>query len=284
GLPLFSAMQDGATGMVASGMGNAADIYSVDAERSEWLRKIESAKTEVVRKQAGLAAAVSVPPDSSLEVDALPEALPELLSLDSLLDKTTLQLSPAVQLAEQRVREAKASLKLSERSYFTELDVMFAYGYRFPMKVTSSSVSHSGEPLIANSTVKQDAMLSFDVSFPLPLNPRSNQFAMIGEERMMHKSSIESKTAVLLQLKKTILEEHAELERSIQEAKTLRERIIPSRETAYRQSFAGYLNGSITLMQVSELQMKWSMAQMEEAMLRANAWALRGNLLERIGQ
>lgn len=281
GVTLLRLMKDAALAMNSSGMGSAADIYNVEAETADWQRKCDENEALIAKRRAELRQLIGNSETDSLAVSSLPLQLPSESS-DAAISSGDRDNTPKLVAARQQLKVSQSSLQLAQHNWYPDLDLMFIYGYRLPLKMTTTSVDHNGVKSSMDETIYQDPMLSLGVTFPIPLFANSNQKAMIGEERAMLESNRQKLATAEREFEKMVRSEQAEIERLRMSIHRYQTEIIPAREQAWTASLAGYRSGRVPLMAVSEAMMKLIMAKMEERMSMAECWARTGNLQGRI--
>ena len=91
-----------------------------------------------------------------------------------------------------------------------------------------------------------------------------------------------AKDAKLIQVRE-IRELHSRLTEELASLQVLTERIIPETESAYQNTSADYRSGKTPFMTLSQVRMKWVMAQMEAAMTKAEVWGRYYQLMAALG-
>lgn len=271
---IASAMQQG-------GMGNFTDVAMATAELAEWDRQIEDEKSKVESNRASIEALTNTSFDEQSPV-VLPDSTLILPPLSEFIQN--FETSPAMKLASAQLTESKRNLQVARSNWIPEIETMFQYGYRAPLKMTESTTLHDGTVVKANSTVKQDAMLSAEVTIPLPLFWHSNQHAMIQEETAMKRAKEFEKDATYKKWEESMRRDYAKAARLVESTNIYRNKILPARKAAFETAFANYRNGNVQFMTVSETIMKYAMSSMEERMTTADACATIRTLQERSGK
>jgi outer membrane protein TolC len=121
-----------------------------------------------------------------------------------------------------------------------------------------------------------DNMISIELSGSLPLFYRGNQQARIHEMSAMQRSKEEQAQKMRLEKIRLLRDLHAQWTDRLNRLDVISESLLPNAELAWKAALADYQGGRIPFMTLSQARMRLVMSQMDEAMLRAEAWALQG--------
>ena len=275
-------MTDAATVMVSSGMGSLSDINQGRLGEEEWERRLIASRGEIDRKQAVFDYFENQPSTAGNFSPIIPSNLPSVPAVEVMLADEVIAATPQVKLALAEVESARRSEAAARLDYYPDVDLMLAYGLRGDLKSAGGVDPMTGVATPAGR-INQDNMISLEATFPIPLFHKGNQSAKIQEMRQMRiAAEAAAKDAKLIQVRE-IRELHSRLTEELASLQVLTERIIPETESAYQNTSADYRSGKTPFMTLSQVRMKWVMAQMEAAMTKAEVWGRYYQLMAALG-
>ncbi len=282
GFRLTEEMTQAATWMAGSAMGRLSDIEKARLEEENWKLKLIANAGEIKRKRAELTYVVGTPLDTNFLAEArLPEGLPSLPLLDSLLSPEILGNAPGVREALAQATAAQKDVERSRLNWYPDMDVMLAYDLKPDLKLMGG-VGADGMAL-PTGTVNQMNMISLGVTFPIPLFNKGNQRAESAEMTAMRLSASAKVIDFRLVLESEIRQLHASWEEQNNCCAFVQETVIGRSESLFATALIDYRAGKTPFMELSQAQMSLVMAKMELSMSRAEAWGVRAKLLAALG-
>ncbi|MBK6766483.1 MAG: TolC family protein [bacterium] len=269
GLVLTKQAVDAATSLLSTGKGSQAEVLRAGLEQEEWNLKLLANASETDQKRAALAYAIGRTEVSTLTDPVLPSSLPPMIDLDAGLALAENALTPQVKIALAQSQAAEFELRRAKLEYWPDIKLELAYGIRGALNGTGAD-PHTGEPI--SQSLKQDNMVTFEVSAPVPLFSRGNQQAKINEARAMNRSRQSEQIESVLNLQQELRFVHAEFTETINQSE-VNSRVLQQGEAAWRSALVDYQAGIYPYMGLSEARMILVMAQIESVMYRAKAWA-----------
>jgi len=269
--------------MTASGMSGQSDIQRARLELQEWQIRIFAAEGLIGSKRAELAYAVGAEDltEDELEQVHLPSDFPRILPVDSLLERDVIDRTPVVRNALATAKVSELALKRAQLEYYPDVELMLNYDLRSYVN-TPGGIDEHGEPVMPGR-MDMDDMISVELSFPLPLWRKGNQDAQVEEMRAMHRRSLATVADARLAEIKRIRELHVRWKPQADCCEFVRTDLLVSSEALYKAALADYRSGKADLMALTEARMKKIMAEMEWTMSLAEVWALRGQIMARLG-
>ncbi|MCX6640960.1 MAG: TolC family protein [bacterium] len=271
GQTLADQMTQSAALMVGSGMGAQSDLYKARLDEEQWKLKLSTNQDEIEQKRSTLAYALGRSDAQAIADVILPNQPPPLP--DPL---TSFDDSPGLRSSQLLVQAAQSSLERARLDYYPDVNVMLAYGLRGDLKVGSM-----GNPM--NEPLKQDNMISLELSFPIPLFYRGNQAAKTQEMGAMLTQSQNVYQKIRLEKRRELDQIYAHWKSKLDNYHTTVERILPAADNLWNSTLNDYRAGKVTIMNLAQARMSLVMARMDAAMLLADTWALRGQWQAALG-
>lgn len=269
GLVLTKQAVDAATSLLSTGKGSQTEVLRAGLEQEEWNLKLLANASEIDQKRAALAYAIGRADASTLVDPVLPNSLPPLIDLDAGLAIAENASTPQVKIALAQSRATEFELRRAKLDYWPDFKLGLAYGIRGALNGTGTD-QHTGEPI--SQSLKQDNMVTIEVSAPVPLFSRGNQQAKINEARAMNRSRQSEQLESVLNLQRELRFVHAVFVETVSQSDVNR-RVVQNAEEAWRSALVDYQAGTYPYMGLSEAGMILVMAQIDSVMYRAKAWA-----------
>jgi outer membrane protein TolC len=256
--------------MLSAGMGLQADVLRARLETEQWNRRLVTNQADIDRKRAALAYAIGRADTSTLVDPVLPDSLPTLPDLAAGLSSESLEGTPEVHRARLQAQAAGADVRQAKLGVLPYIGVGAAYGFRQDLR-TNGTDPHTGVP--TQEVMKQDNMVTLEVTVPLPLFYRRNQHAQISEFQAMQRSADFGAERLKLAKAQELRELHALLQEKIGNYEITARSVLPQAENAWQASLLDYRGAKLPFMTLTEARMNVVMAEMDAIMLRADAWA-----------
>jgi outer membrane protein TolC len=281
GKDLLQQMMDAARVMTASGMGSQADLLRARLELEQWNVRLISNQADIDRKRAALAYALGRRDETTLGNPVLPDSLPPTLDLDSALQPSSIDSTPSIRRAHRELEAAAADTRRARLEYWPDVDVMASYGFRGYLR-TAMADDATGETGLRR--MKQDGMVSIELSAPLPLFYHGNQRARIGEMTAMQSGKEADLAKERLDKERQLRELYARWKETADCCRIAQGKVLPQAEAAWQATLIEYRAGRTSFMALSEARMSVVMAEMELLMHRADAWASYRQWLSALGE
>jgi len=270
GQDLTQEMIAASSAMYSSGMGSQVDVIGAQIEAKEWDTRLISNQAEIERKRADLAYAIGRSTPDGLIDPVMPAGAP---SPPPSVDSTIADNVPAVRSSELEAQAARWEVRRAELDYWPDVNVMLGYGLRGYVR---QMVLDEATGQMKSVRSDMDNMISIELSGSLPIFYRGNQQARIHEMSAMQRSKEEQAQNVRLEKIHLLRDLHAQWTDRLGRLDVISQSVLPDAELAWNAALADYRGGRIPFMTLSQARMRLVMSQMDEAMLRAEAWALQG--------
>jgi len=270
GQELTQQMVASASAMYSSGMGSQADVIGAQIEAKEWETRLISNQAEIERKCADLAYAVGRSTPDGLIDPVMPAGAP---SPPPSVDSTMADTIPAVRSSQLQAEAGQWEVRRAKLDYWPDVNVMLAYGLRgYVRSMELDEVSGQ----MNSVRTDMDNMISIEFSGSVPLFYRGNQRARIREMSAMQRSKEEQAQKIRLEKIRLLRDFQIQWTDRLNRLNVISESLLPNAELAWKAALADYQGGRIPFMTLSQARMRLVMSQMDEVMLRADAWALQG--------
>lgn len=269
GLVLTKQAVDAAASLLSTGKGSRTEVLRAGLEQEEWDLKLLANASEIDQKRAELAYSIGRTNDNALVNPILPNALPPLIDLDAGLALVENASTPQVKIAQAQLRATEFELRRAKLDYWPDVKLGLAYGIRGALKGAGTD-PHTGEPI--SQSLKQDNMVTIEVSASIPLLSRGNQQAKISEARAMSRSQQSEQKESMLNQQQELRIVHSEFAKTINQYEVNRQ-VVEQSEAAWRSALVDYQAGVYPYMGLSDARTVLVMAQIESVMYRAKAWA-----------
>jgi cobalt-zinc-cadmium efflux system outer membrane protein len=270
GQDLTQQMVAASSAMYSSGNGSQADVIGAQVETKDWETRLISNQAEIDRKRADLAYAIGRSTPDGLIDPVMPTNAP---SPPPAVDSTMVDTIPTVRSSELQAEAARWEVKRAKLDYWPDLNLMLGYGLRSYVRQMKLDEA-TGQMKWVHADV--DNMVSIELSGSVPLFYRGNQKARIHEMSAMQRSKEEQAQAVRLEKIRLLRDIQAQWTDRLNRLDVVSHSIVPDAELAWQAGLADYQGGKIPFTTLSQARLKLVMSQMNEAMLRADAWALQG--------
>jgi outer membrane protein TolC len=270
GRDLTQQMVAASSAMYSSGMGSQADVIGAQIESKEWDTRLLSNQAEIERKRADLAYAIGRSTPDGLIDPVMPAGAP---SPPPSVDSTLADTIPAVRSSQLQAEASQWEVRRAKLDYWPDVNVMLGYGLRGYVR---QMVLDEATGQMKSVRSDMDNMISIELSGSLPLFYRGNQQARIHEMSAMQRSKEEQAQKMRLEKIRLLRDLHAQWTDRLNRLDVISESLLPNAELAWKAALADYQGGRIPFMTLSQARMRLVMSQMDEAMLRAEAWALQG--------
>jgi outer membrane protein, heavy metal efflux system len=272
GQELAQEMVESAALMVSSGMGAQSDILRAQLEVEQWKLKLVANQDEITRQRADLAYALGRSDASGIPEIDLPDHLPDLPDTNTTYDD-----SPQLRRSLLEVEAANQDLKRARLDYLPDVNVGLTYGIRGDLKPFTMA-NPMPDPL------KQDNMVSLEVSFPIPVFYRGNEASKVQEIGAMLVRNQYDYQKIRLDKRRELEEITSRWKKKNSSYLILDHSVIPTAKELWQSTLNDYKAGKIPIMNLSQAQMSVVMNEMEADMLLADAWGLRGQWLAALGK
>lgn len=237
--------------MYAVGEGRQPDVLRAQVEiarMTEDIVRMETMRTAMAARLAGLLNVAPDPAPASPVLPALPDELPPLDSLIRMAEAGR----PMIQAGLEEVRGAEAATELARRELWPDLEVGVQYGWqRDPM---GTGTAQMGSLMIGAS---------------IPVFARSRQLQMREEAAAMEAMAEADVASMRAETRGRVAEAHADWRRARNLSALYRGTILPQARATVTSSLASYRVGDVNFMTLLDNQMTVNRYQQELLALEA---------------
>lgn len=269
GRELSKLIIESSAGRLSTGTGSQSDVLRARLESEEWNQKLVSNQADIDRKRADLTYAVGHGDVTALHDPILPDGLPPLPPLEAFLSPDSLDKTPEIQQAYFQLKTADATVRQAKLDYWPDLSIALTYGIRQDLRTNMDS--HAGAA--APRTINQDNMLSMDVAAPLPLFARGNQNARLSETRALRRSAEDEVLRARLAKAQELRTLYALLREKVTNHRIVADAVLPRASDVWQSTQLEYTTGKLPFTGLSEARLSILKAEIDEIVLRADAWA-----------
>ena len=274
-------MIDATLAMNISGMGTQSDILRAKLELEQWNVKLVSNQSMIDQKRAELLYAIGRDSSSQLSDPVLPDSLPPQIDLQAVLDADVLNETPTLKKAQSEAKAAQSETRRAKLDYYPDVNVGLSYGFKGYLR---SMVTDPVTMETTNQKLKQDGMISIELSAPVPLFYRGNQEAKVREMSAIARNREADLTKARLQKEQQLREIYIRMKEVMACCNLAQASILPRAKSLWESTLNDYRAGKVPFMSLSQAQMNVVMAEMENVMHRADAWGLLAQWYAALGE
>ncbi len=250
--------------MASSEMGSQADILRAQLQYDQWRKRIIENEQRIQVSRSRLAAAMGRTSADDLQNPATLSEPPALPKLKTLLDAYLAEV-PSRKSQKARLESSQASVRRADLDYWPDVDFTFKYGFRDYLQAGAMG----GDPMMITPL---DNMISLEASLPVPLFYRSNQKAMIQENKAMAAKAQADYLSGDIKLRDEVRQGYARLETARRTFDLIADTLLPGAEATFRASLTDYQSGRLPFMSLNEALMQVVMQKMDRTMALADIY------------
>ena len=271
GKDLAQQMGDAAGVMVSTGLGTHSEVLRARLEFETWNVRITNNQADITRKRAALAYALGREDPATIADPILPDSLPPEIALEAALQSDSLLATPSLKRLSFEAQATHADVRRARLDYWPNVTLGLTYGLRGYLRSMSTDQMTG---ITTVSKIKQDPMISLELSAPLPLFYKGNQQAKVSELSAMQHSREAELAKVRLAKQQELRDLAAKGQQDRDNFRTAQENIVPQAEDAWQAMLIDYRAAKVPFASLAEARMKVVMAQMDAIMYKADGWAV----------
>jgi cobalt-zinc-cadmium efflux system outer membrane protein len=271
GQDLAEQMTDAASARVSSGIGSQADVLRAQSEVERWSVELTNNQANVEQKRAALAYAVGRSDAARIADPQLPDSLPPEIDLDAALNVDSLDHTPEVARVRLQDDATRADVRRAKLDYWPNPTLGLKYGLREYLRKTNTSEMTG---ITTTSHMPQDAMISIELSAPLPLFYKGNQRAQIEELSALQSERQAEVAKARLDKQQELRDLAAQRKAAVDGYRIEQERLVPQVLDTWRALLIDYREGKVPFTSLSEGQISVVKAQMDVIMHMAQGWTV----------